>query len=186
MLTVCPHRGHLLCTYSNTLTVFPVASFLSLCKRSLCFIFFNVDSVGRLCMGATVSDTNDKSLQWMHHPHNPHSPPSSSPVCLLVCQSEHTHHDWHRPTVTLHLISSSNPGLDFSALFLSASLPALVTGHSFHTQFKWAFENIRCRKNLHWFEAGNQIFEAVRFFFFQEGSTHSNLRITWFIPFDFD
>lgn len=65
--------------------------------------------------------------------------PSSSSVCLLVCQSEHTHR-LASSAVTLHLISSSNPGLDFSALFLSASLPALVMGHSFHTQLNEPFK----------------------------------------------
>lgn len=39
MLTVCPHRGHLLCTHSNTLTVF-LSPPSSHCARGACVLFF--------------------------------------------------------------------------------------------------------------------------------------------------
>lgn len=47
----------------QTATPSPFSSLLPpLCKRSLCVFLFKCDSFDRLCMGATVCDTNDKSL----------------------------------------------------------------------------------------------------------------------------
>lgn len=148
MSTVCPHWGHLLYMQQHPHCVSCLLLPLTVQEELVfCFCFFNVDSVGRLCMGATVSDTNDKSLSECIT-----CTIRTLPVlifCLSAGVSVRTRLS-STGIVTFHLISSSNPGLDFSALFLSASLPALVTGHSFHTQLNEPFKT-QGVANLYWF-----------------------------------
>lgn len=87
---------------------FSLSLLLFVCKRSCVFITWQC--VGRLCMGATVCDTNDKSL-------------SECITCtirtlpvLIFCLSVRTHSSTDTVCchISSHLISSSTTGLDFS------------------------------------------------------------------------
>lgn len=88
----------------------------------------------------------------------------------------------HSLTVCCHIfisISSPTTGLDFSVFTRRGhvSLRVLAIGHSLHTPLNEPLKKTKTRC-LALSRSWNQIPEAVRCFFFQEGSTHSNLRIT--------
>ena len=124
---------------SSPVFLFPPSSS---CARGACVIFFNV-TVLTGCAWEPRCVTLMTKVYVNASPAQSALYPSSSSVCLLVCQSAHTH--WLAPSaVALHLILIHRARFQCTLMTwrVRVSPPSLAVDHSRHTQ------NEKCRKLL--------------------------------------
>lgn len=126
---------------SDTLTVF-LSPHSSYTARGACvcvcllFLFFIHDSGDRLCMGATMCDTNDKSLSECV---TCTTPPPQSLSSVYLSAGVSVSRNASTGTICCHTSSHLQPQGSISVHSFDMKMCLLAVGHSCHTQLNEPF-----------------------------------------------